>query len=379
MAEPQPPTADEVIALAQEHGFALAGIAPAEPTRYAEALDAWLADGKHGEMHYLANNVEVRVDPRAILPGAQAVICVADFHLTPIMDGNLPAASVNVPTGRIARYAWGDDYHKVMKKQLHALADELRRRWPEYEYRAAVDTAPILEREHAARAGMGWIGKHTLLIHPSLGSYMLLGEIVTTMALGPACDCAPSETLDGPVIPNHCGTCTRCIDACPTDCITPYSVDASRCISYLTLEHRSAIDESLFEPMGDWLAGCDVCQDVCPYNNPATHTERWSEQLRVQENLRNEYGLRPPAPAISLLEVLNWSAEDRQKALTGSALKRIKLDMWHRNALIAAGNALAERNDAELRAAVERWADDADAPEMVRDTARTVLHRVDNT
>ncbi|MEX0887598.1 MAG: QueG-associated DUF1730 domain-containing protein, partial [Phycisphaeraceae bacterium] len=323
--------------------------------------------------------------------------------------------------GRFARYGWGDDYHKVMKKRLHALADALRQRWPEAVCKCTVDTAPILEREHAARAGLGWVGKHTLLIHPRLGSYMLLGAIVTTLEIEPTrrvrcADLPESDTAaytaspgaDGagagaeasrsaqrtlrtlPPLPgaDHCGTCTRCIDACPTQCIENpaetgrRSVDATRCISYLTLEHRGPIEASLHEAMGDWVAGCDVCQEVCPFNVRHEGTEGKVERRNVPDVMHPRYAPRPALVAgVPLIEMLGWTEEDRRAAFQSSAFKRIKLDMLKRNALIAAGNALREREDAALRERedaalrerVAALAADEGEAELVRETARQVL------
>jgi epoxyqueuosine reductase len=278
-----------------------------------------------------------------------------------------PAAS---PLGRIARYAWGDDYHELIKKRLYAMADTMRRHWPDHQFRAAVDTAPLLEREHAQRAGLGWIGKHTLLIHQDLGSWMLLGQIVTTLPVEPD----PHH----PPVTDHCGTCTRCIDACPTDCIRPYQLDASRCISYLTIEHRGLIEPALQPMMGDWVAGCDVCQQVCPFNDRAAglgpgQAARSDDVLT--EAIHPKYQPRPPAPAMNLLEILGWDAEARQKTFTKSALKRIKLDQFKRNALIAAGNYLADHEDQQLRRRVEELADEDESP-LLRQTAQQVLDRL---
>jgi len=345
-------TESDIAGMARELGFALSGVAEAKPSPRGEYVRQWLSDNRHGGMGYLAEHVETRLDPDRLLPGARSVICVADRYPAEAPPPEAAPAH-STATGRIARYAWGDDYHQVIKKRLFRFADALRERWPEYDYRAAVDTAPVMEREHATAAGMGWIGKHTLLIHPRQGSWFLLGEIVTTMKIA-----AEHEPVT-----DHCGTCTRCIDACPTDCITPYQLDASRCISYLTIEHRELIDPALHEAMGDWVAGCDICQEVCPFN------------AKVSDGSAIQYKLRPPGPAIPLLAVLNWDAGARQAVLTKSALKRIKLEMWKRNAVIAAGNYLAKQDDAELRGRVEEIAGDESEHELVRATARQVLSR----
>ena len=333
-------------------GFALAGVASVEPSRYERQLRDWLAAGKHGEMGYLARHTTERLDPREMVPGVRSIICVADrYH-----DG---ADAVDAPTvgdgprGRIARYARGDDYHLVMKKRLHRLADELAAQFPAETFRACVDTAPVLEREIAQRAGLGAVGKHTLMIEPAVGSWLLLGELMTTLVLTPSEPCAEDP----------CGTCTRCIDACPTDAITPWSVDATRCISYLTIEHRSAIDQSLHDGMGDWIFGCDVCQEVCPHNQP-TDRSRAAETNPAYVARHNDF---------DLLEVLGWDADARSAAFTGSAMKRAKLSMMKRNAIIAAGNALKRGSEPELRRRLESIAEDLDEDAMVRETARVVL------
>ncbi len=433
------PRAATVRRVAESLGFALVGIAPAEPTDHEAELRAWLAAGKHGDMEYLARQVDTMIDPRVLVPGAKSVICLADRSgggrhegtEAPRREGKSPNDLVSMlPTinselsalGRIARYAHGDDYHWVMKRRMHAMADELRMLWPQHEFRSCVDTAPLMEREHAARAGLGWIGKHTLLIHPQLGSWFYLGEIVTTLTLATSADSA----FPSPLIPpdDHCGTCTRCIDACPTQCITPHSVDASRCVSYLTIEHRGEIDPSLHPMMGEWLAGCDVCQEVCPFNQGqglraevqgvgnggqrdsvpplsgraegphASSPVPTDSQFPVRAgsmmhpeyqprtcavgSVHPEYAPRPPAPALPLLTVLNWNEAARQATLVRSALKRIKLDMWKRNALIAAGNWLAQNAGDALRHCVEALSRDDRESEMVRATAKQVMARLAN-
>lgn len=349
--------------LGAELGFAMTGITPAQVSDHADFLDQWLAEGKHGQMHYLANHRDIRVDPTQLLPGAQSVISVADRYPH---ETDLPT---DPPAGRIARYAWGDDYHKVLKKRLMQMADTLREQFPDEQFRVAVDTAPILEREHAKRAGLGWVGKHTLLIHPQLGSWFALGVIVTTLDL-------PHATHTQ--ITDHCGTCTRCIDACPTQCITPYQLDATKCISYLTLEHRSEIDANLQTQMGDWIAGCDICQEVCPHNRPRPRKSdaRKFESTFPEHHVR--YTPRPPAPSINLLEILNWTAADRQEAFISSALKRMKLEMVKRNAIIAAGNYLAQHDEPSLRKKIHELSTDFNESEMVRHTASDVITRLDD-
>ncbi len=389
MQEPKhTPTADRqrVLGLACELGFGLVGIALAKPSGHGEAVRRWIADGQHGEMGYLENHLETRLDPGKLLEGARSVICVADLYPAEALLG--PQGSG--PHGRIARYAYGDDYHKTIKKRLHKLADTLAEQHPGERFRSTVDTAPILEREYAALAGLGWIGKHTLLIHPQLGSYMLLGTVVTTLELTTSEDAGYPMPTVAPT--DHCGTCTRCIDACPTDCISsagPRSVDATRCISYLTLEHRSEIDPALQPLMGDWIAGCDVCQEVCPHNRDRGNTAGDQGEGGIDGETFSSTGVgftpppmhpaytpRPPAPGLGLLDILNWTEQNRRDAFKGSALKRIKLGMLKRNALIAAGNFLAGQDDARLRGRVIQISEDEGEPELVRVTARQVLDRL---
>ena len=316
-------------------GFALAGVCDAAPSDWEEAYREWIAAGKQGEMGYLARNVEKRLDPRELVPGARSVIVVADQY----GSRNQEPAPVKTGDGRVARYAQGADYHVVMKERLHAICDALRLEHPGHEFRAFVDTAPVLEREHALRAGLGWIGKNTLLIHPQLGSWLFLGGILTTLEVR----LPPEQEGKGPE-PDHCGTCTRCIDACPTAAISPgpeRSIDARRCISYLTIEHRSAIAPELAAQMGEWLYGCDVCQEVCPHNSPR------SAEVDVGE-MNPAYSARSGRGAFDLLEVLGWTEEDRRRALAGSAMKRASLEMFRRNAGVVREN--AERIDDHQRA-----------------------------
>lgn len=347
---------EKIVEYAKSLGFALAGVVASTPSEYEREYRDWLQSGAHGEMEYLARNVEARLDPSNLLEGAKSIIVVADQYADRSQDASGMPDPAGSARGRIARYARGDDYHRVMKKRLHALSDGLREQFPEAAFRAFVDTAPVLEREHAARAGLGWIGKHTLLIHPRRGSWLLLGGILTTLNLEP-----PRAQR---VEPDHCGTCSRCIDACPTDAITPYRVDASRCISYLTIEHRSSIDPEFHQALGDWIFGCDICQEVCPHNSTRTG--------KVPTG-RIHPAYTPKRVSFDLLEVLGWTEEDRRIAVAKSAMKRARLDMFQRNAIIAAGNSLRSRDDPYLRQKITHLANDREASGQVRDTARAVL------
>ncbi len=349
--------------LAEGEGFALLGIAPATPLPDDQTahLRQWLATGKHGDMDYLAAGVEEMLDPRKLVPGAKAIICVAMLYSR---EAALTSENLADPHGRIARFAWHDDYHRAIKKRLHNLADALRERWPEHTFRSCVDTAPVLERHHAQNAGLGWIGKHTLLIHPRLGSWFLLGEIITTLPVATA-----DPAAESPVKMGHCGTCTRCIDACPTHCIASdgYSIDASRCISYLTIEHRGRIDPALQPAMGNWIAGCDVCQEVCPFNHDDADNPPRSDSATPLLS-------QPTRPrSLPLAEMLDWEETDRGQAVHKSSLKRIKLQQFKRNALIALGNHLRRHDAPTLRQRVKAIAEDENESELVRQTAREVL------
>lgn len=355
---PDKDISQHILTRCSQLGFTLAGIAPTEPTSYASEFRQWLAAGRHGEMEYLKRHEDLLVDPTRLVDGARSIISVADRYWAGETDSADEAdsdGSTTAPTGRIARYARGDDYHQLIKKRLHVLCDELNRLYPEHTFRACVDTAPLLEREHAQRAGLGAVGKNTLLIKRGEGSYFLLGEIVTTLELD------PSE----PGKPNPCGSCTRCIEACPTGAITPWSVDATRCISYLTIEHRSAVDTSFFSPSRHWMFGCDICQEVCPHNQ--SRSGPGQDRPSVQD------AYLPRRAGFDLLDVLNWAEEDRRAAFAKSAMKRARLDMMKRNALIAAGNAMSERNHPALLKRITAMAADAAEPGLVRQTAAAVL------
>ena len=304
---------------ALEIGFDLVGIASAAPSAHREYVRHWLDEGRAGSMEYLARRIDERTDPATYLPGALSVVCVAINYHVPL-ERVRPEESAY--QGRIARYALGDDYHELIKSRLHALADWMRDLAPEARTRACVDTAPVLERELAARAGVGWVGKHTGVLNAEIGSWLLLGEILTTLPLPP----------DEPAT-DHCGTCTRCIDACPTAAITaPYQLDASRCISYLTIEHRDEIPPEFHEPIGDWLYGCDVCQDVCPHNRQAP--------AAIDPALQPRF----PSGSLDVREVAGWKEHDYRSRLRGSAMKRVKLPVLLRNAAIVARNLARAEN-----------------------------------
>lgn len=353
-----------VLAACAAEGFTLAGIAPVRASRWGEHLRGWLAAGRQGTMAYLGEALDVRLDPERVLAGARAFVVVADRYAARGDEDEVRSGF-----GRVARYARGKNYHDVVKRRLHRVADALRERFPGSDFRTCVDTAPVPERELAALAGLGWIGKNTMLIHPRVGSYVVLGVMATTLDL----------TASAAETPDHCGTCTRCIDACPTGAITPYSVDASRCVSYLTIERREVIPPDLQRGVGDWIFGCDVCQEVCPHNSAREGTR---EGGRAGEGGGVLEAYAPTRRGFDLLGVLGWTEDDRREAFRGSAMKRVTLGIMKRNALVAAGNAI-ERGDmdtdaaAALRARIVAIAADAGEEDLVRSSARDVLARLE--
>ena len=238
-----------------------AGISRVEfMTEEARNLESWLAKGYQGEMEYMSNHFDLRVDPTKLVPGAKSVISLMynyyteDEAVEPDSSDDISSPSKGF---KISRYAYGEDYHKVVRKNLKALVRDLKGMIGDFHGRVFVDSAPVMERDWAKRSGQGWIGKNTLLIHPKKGSYFFLAEIILDVEFD----------YDQP-IRDHCGTCRKCIDACPTEAISyeGYVLDASKCISYLTIELKSKIPESFKGQMQDWIFGCDICQEVCPWN-----------------------------------------------------------------------------------------------------------------
>lgn len=318
---------------AAELGFDAVGIARAdEPlTVEHERYEAFLDAGMQGSMTWLGDNREVRrrLDTDDILPGARSVICLALRYARPDAATEAPAGTA---AGGIARYARGQDYHNAVRKKLRKLADFVRSLGEGIAARPMIDTAPVLERAWAARSGLGFVGKNGLIIVPGQGSLLLLGEVVTTLALTP----------DEP-IGERCGSCTRCIDACPTQAFSaPFVLDARRCVAYLTIEHRGAIDEGLRAGVGEHLFGCDVCQDVCPFNRtrpPAV------EETRLFVPLER---WRTMAPG-ELLGAVDWEA-----LRTGSPLFRCPPAELVRNAITVLANAGAvEHREGIARVASE--------------------------
>jgi epoxyqueuosine reductase len=304
---------------ARQLGFILAGVTTPEPPPHYSTFENWLAQGHHGTMDYLANDRSRtrRADPREILPECKSILVLATPYNPPLPMRDDKALHQEGPGGRgqIASYAWGDDYHDILPARMKELVQfieeqaggPIKNRW-------YTDSGPILERDLAQRAGIGWIGKNTCLIHPKHGSYFLLSEIFLDLVLEP----------DPPFITDHCGTCTRCIDACPTDCILPNrTIDASRCISYLTIELKDDVPTELRDKMGNWVFGCDICQMVCPWN-------RFAEE--------GDPAFEEKGSLHSLTEELTISTQEFNQRFKRSPIKRAKRRGYLRNAAVALGN-----------------------------------------
>lgn len=315
--------AAELKARALEMGFNIAGVIRAEPAPTLDAYFRWIEADMHGAMGYMArpDRQARRRDLNVIVPGVRSMLLVGlDYRTLPI-----PLETLEDPTrGRIASYAWGLDYHDIMTPRLETLADWLAAQTGgEPAQRVYVDTGAILERAHAHAAGMGFTGKNTMLIHPRRGSYFFLGEILTDIEF---------DAYDAPMRPTMCGSCTRCLDACPTDAFPePFVLDARRCISYLTIEYKGWIDRDLRPLMGNWVFGCDVCQDVCPWQRFAAPA---GESVFYPADADRA---APPLADLLALDDAGFKAR-----YAGSPVERIKRPRLVRNACIAAGNSRSE-------------------------------------
>ncbi len=336
---------------AKRLGFHRVGIIPIEAPRRLRAYEEWLAKGYHGEMGYMArpDHVTGRRDPRALLPEAKTLVAVALAH-DPGPPGTVPAERLR---GAIARYARGGDYHRVMKEKLRALADAIAESVGEpVAARPCVDTAPLLERDAAERAGLGFTGKNTMLIAPGLGSYVMLGELLlaTEAAVAPP---PPPKT--------RCGSCRACLDACPTGAFADeFVLDARRCISYLTIEHRGPIPRELRPALGSWIFGCDICQQVCPYNAAAPHRTEPAPELAPASDRE----------APDLIALLGQSGNQYKRWVKGTALERARRPQFLRNVCVALGN-LGDRRAAD---ALERAL--GDRSPLVRGHAAWALGRL---
>ncbi|MDA1028980.1 MAG: tRNA epoxyqueuosine(34) reductase QueG [Bacteroidetes bacterium] len=294
-------------------GFQACGVSPAaELTDEKSRIEEWLGRGNHATMGWMENHLEKRVDPRKLVDGARSVISVIQSYYHPFEAVQDPSV------GRISRYAWGEDYHLVMKEKLRALLEWLDHRYGGVNGRAFVDSAPMMDKVWAARSGLGWIGKHSNLISEDHGSWFFIGELVVDIELEP----------DRPVL-DHCGSCTRCLDACPTGAIyEPYVVDANLCISYSTIEHRGAdILPEITKDHGSWIFGCDICQEVCPWNKFKTESQeaRYLPRDGVLDTELEVWG--------------NLTQDEFSTRFRKSAIKRTKLEGFIRNVQYAQKNA----------------------------------------
>lgn len=336
--------ADRIKRAARELGFDWAGVAPAvQPPGYPRFLD-WLESRHEAGMTYMHRHEPARSSPRYVMEGVRSIVVVAAVYGVRASDPPAPGFRV-----KVARYARGADYHGVLRKRLRLLLARVREQFPSCRGRVAVDTAPLLERDFARLAGMGWIGKNTMLLSRTLGGYTLLGCLLLDIDIDP----------DTPFSADHCGTCRRCLDACPTNAfVEPYRLDANRCISYWTIESRGEIPEEYRDRLEDWLFGCDICQEVCPWNRKAAQATmpelaplaEWSE----------------PDP----IELLESSPESLNDRLRGTALARTRREGLIRNALLIAGT----RRLRAAEPAIKKLLEDPDS--AVRSSARWALDRI---
>lgn len=327
---------DFTLAEAQRLGFEPVGVAGIEPSARLAAFPDWIAQGRAGEMDYLARRGEngryLREAIGEVWPWARSVICGAVIYNAPLPRST--EAGADSERGWISRYAWGDDYHAVLRERLETLIERLRAfAGQAAEFKLTVDTAPLVEREAAMRAGLGWQAKNTCLIHPQQGSYFFLGSIVTSLQM----------VADQP-LPDRCGSCTRCLEACPTQALTPYEMDASRCLAYLNIELRGSIPEPFRAAMGNNILGCDICQDVCPWNRRAATTAQ------------PEFQPRPGLFAPLLAELAAMTEADYRERFRHSAVKRAKYAGFLRNIAVAMGNS---GNPAFLPS-LQRWQAEGD-------------------
>ena len=330
-------------AAARRLGFQLCGFARADVAPHAAFVREWVAGGNAGGMQYLERGLTQRLDPRHAIPAVRSVITVGYRYLPPPVP---PIDWHREMRGRIAAYALGADYHRIVAERLRALAAQIGALRPGAVLRPAVDTSAVLEREWAALGGIGWFGKNTNILHNEDGSYFFLGELLTDLDLDP-----------DPPVADHCGTCTRCLDLCPTTALKPgYVLDARLCISYLTIEHRGAIPVELRDKIGNWIFGCDVCQEVCP----------WNEKLVRERGAPAVAELLPYLPDLARL-----SEQQFRNRFRGSAIRRATREGFVRNVMVALGNT---RNPGAVTVLAAALLDDASA--LVRQHAAWALGRI---
>ncbi|MDE1989224.1 MAG: tRNA epoxyqueuosine(34) reductase QueG [Betaproteobacteria bacterium] len=307
---------DDLVTQARALGFSAVSVSKPALAEASDRLEGWVAEGYHGDMGYLARHAELRRNPAALQPGTVRVVSVTLPYLASAPE-TAEAALADRTRGYVSRYALGRDYHKVLRSRLQELATRLEARWGSFNYRVFTDSAPVLEVEIARQGGLGWRGKHTLLLRRDAGSLFFLGELFIDLPL-PA---------DDPEEEDHCGTCQACIDICPTQAILgPYRLDARRCISYLTIEHQGSIPEPLRPLLGNRIYGCDDCQLACPWN-------RFARLAAVPD-----FAPRPPLEAGQLETLFSWEVAEFEAQLAGSAIRRIGHERWLRNIAVALGN-----------------------------------------
>jgi epoxyqueuosine reductase len=337
---------------ARRLGFILAGVTVPSPPEHVPVLEAWLARGRHGTMSYMSDERSriCRADPRRLMPECNSIIVLAAPYSKPGSRTAERESEAGEVRGMVAAYAWGDDYHEVLSDRMRELVEFIEGRVGRpIASRRFTDSAPILERELAQRAGLGWIGKNTCLINPRLGSYVLLAEVLVDLELKP----------DVPVTTDHCGSCTRCIDACPTDCIVPdRTIDARRCISYLTIELKGSISVELRPKIGGWIFGCDICQMVCPWNRFAPP--------QGDRDFGGDTGLAAPL----LQDELKRSPDEFKLRFRRSPIRRAKPAGYLRNLAVAAGNSSDRRLLPILRAAA------ADGDPVLQEHCEWAIHKI---
>jgi epoxyqueuosine reductase len=364
---------------AKSLGFDLCGVVHAAKFPELAKTEEWLARGYAGEMNYLSDGR--RSDPESAMLGIRSVIaCALNYNTEhPRSIDAAIAADADEPRGWISRYAWGSDYHEVLRGKLEELVVALRGQFEEpFEARVYADTGPLQERVFAKYAGLGWLGKNTLLLNQTLGSWFFLGVVLTTLDLAPTLGAAALPP------PDLCGSCRRCIDACPTDALVePYVMDARRCISYLTIELRGSIPEALRESMGRHVFGCDICQDVCPWNRraPVTREREFQPRTIPAKNKDEVTGSAPLQDDSLFLPKLEWLAAlqegEYRQVFRGSPVKRTKWRGLVRNACIALGNSRLRSGapaHARISALLERLAASPDA--LISESALWALSRI---
>jgi epoxyqueuosine reductase len=331
-------------AKSKELGFQTMGVVAAVEAKGYERFEHWLSLGYGGTMDYLSNRRQAYRHPNSVLDGVQSIVMFAISYKKPVNSNSLPNQF-----GRVASYAVApQDYHDTIHERLKTIQAAIHEYFPAVQTRGVVDTAPLLEREYAQLAGLGWVGKNTLLLNRELGSYFFLAALLVDVKI----------PTDDPFATDHCGSCTACLEACPTKAFpSPYVLDASRCISYLTIEHRSTIPVDLQEQMGDWLFGCDICQQVCPWNRKPVPTEDMEFQTTMEHM------------GLDLLDLLSMSQEEFRKQFRRTPMWRVKHRGMLRNAMIVAAN----KKITDAVPLIEQLLSSDD--EMISETARTCLQR----